>query len=825
MEFLPPAGKYWRIASNSGISHFIMNDQVLNPSKGDTFPHPVMRFFAMRFFILLLLARFALPLCANAADQAPDSAAVRTNKVQHWEPGPSDGLIAFTVADMLEKFHYLHLKFDTNVSSRFLDLYINTFDPQHIHFLQSDLDEFEKYRYTLGDLTLTQRDTTPAYVIFTRFMERLAQRTEFSKELLQTENFTFNHDDHVSLNRKTAPFPKDLDEAKQLWRDHLRAEYLDEKLNEESPKALSTFWSTRDNPVAAGFADRDFHAQIVKFVDTRYNRVLRNFRELENDKVLEIYLTALARVYDPHSDYEDKATLENFSIQMSLSLFGIGALLQTDDDGYCKIVSLTPGAPAAGTKKIKPGDRIVAVAQGDAEPVDVVEMPLIKVVEMIRGPKGSTVRLTLIPADADSSTHTVVSVVRDEIKLEDQQAKAKIIEQPGENGATQRLGVVDLPSFYASFSVMGSRNRADFKSASRDVNRLLDKLEEEHVDGVILDLRHNGGGSLPEAIELAGLFIKQGPVVQVASADGSVQVYNDPDPRVQYDGPLVVLTDKFSASASEIVAGALQDYGRAVLVGDESTHGKGTVQSMSQLAPYLYMQGQFFGNVSPASLGALKYTTNKFYRVSGSSTQLKGVVPNIILPSTLDYLETEEASEENAMKWDTIKSADYEKLNRVEPYITELQKRSAARVADSKDFAYIREDIETTKKIMADKIVSLNEHQRLKEAAEAEDRKKTRDEDFKTRKPSQKKIYDLTLKPNGVEMVEEKKDGNLDIPATAEIAPVSAEPAKPAPPVIPTPEERAPLDEAEQILSDYISLLHSGHSLTAQQSSTATTQP
>jgi carboxyl-terminal processing protease len=382
------------------------------------------------------------------------------------------------------------------------------------------------------------------------------------------------------------------------------------------------------------------------------------------------------------------------------------------------------------------------------------------------------------------------------------------------------------------------------------------------VDGVILDLRHNGGGSLPEAIDLTGLFIKEGPVVQIASRDG-VMVDEDRDPKVQYDGPLVVLTSRFSASASEIVAGALQDYGRAVVVGGASTHGKGTVQSMSQLAPILFMSGEFF-TTNPLALGALKYTTNKFYRVTGSSTQLKGVVSDIPLPSTYDYMETEEGSEEYALKWDTIDPTEYQKLNRVQPYLAELAKRSAARVAKSKDFAYVTEDIGLVKKAMADKTVSLNEKQRLKESAENEARRKTRDAELKARKPSGEKVYDLTLKAGEVVMVEETNstasltavkmgDGtttyassdktNLDTNAlnaslsntvasvvgrTNVAAPQSpstndqsgTSPAvvvlKPTPPETPSPEEKAPLDEAEQILSDYINLLHSNPPLAAQ---------
>jgi carboxyl-terminal processing protease len=792
--------------------------------------------------LLLLCAALAQPIFVGRAEISPatttDIASHGTNAPAAFvplSPGPNDGRIAFTATAMLEKFHFLHLKFDAEVSSKALDLYINDFDPQHIHFLQSDLAEFEQYRTELGDLIKHDRDTSPAYVIFNRFMQRLEERSAYTRQLRHDEDFDFNGTNRYSLDRKKAPFPKDLDEAHQLWRERVRYEYLTEKLNRESPMALGTFMATRHTPLQFGLAGQDFRDGIITFFDKRYTRILRNYEEWESSQVLEAYLTAVARVYDPHSDYESKNTLEDFQIQMSLSLFGIGAVLTTDDDGYCRIVSLQPGMPADKTRKLSPQDRIVEVAQGADEPVDVVQMPLTKVVRMIRGPKGTEVRLTIIPAKAsDNSIRTTVSVIRDEIKLEDQQAKAKLIELPGKDSTPpQRLGVIDLPSFYASYIMSGSRaGRSEMKSANYDVLKLLQNLEKQHVDGVILDMRHNGGGLLQEAIEIAGLFIKEGPIVQIASTDPEhpdpdrpVVVDYDPDPDVQYDGPLLVLVDRFSASASEIVAGALQDYGRAVLVGGASTHGKGTVQSVSELAPFL-------GNPNRLEFGALKYTTNKFYRVNGSSTQLKGVVPDIILPATFDYLETEEASEEYPLKWDTIPSADFEKLNRAQPYLAELEKRSSARVAKSKDFDYVREDIGLVKKVMADKSFSLNERQRLKEAEEAEARAKAREAELKTRKPSDEKIFDLTLKDGNVEMVEEKakplEDANLITGSTPRVVSnsgntnttsiASATGTKTSgSEAEPLPEMKAGLEEAEHILSDYIALLHSQPALTAEQ--------
>src|SRR2546423_1386389 len=392
-----------------------------------------------------------------------------------------------------------------------------------------------------------------------------------------------------------------------------------------------------------------------------------------------------------------KAELENFSITMKLSLFGIGALLRSED-GYCKIQELKPG-PAMASKKLKPNDRIIAVAQGEGEPVEVVDMKLSKVVELIRGPKDTEVRLTVVPADApDPSVRKVVSLVRAEIKLEEGEAKAKIIEVPASEGKQLRLGIIDLPSFYSNFELEGRRPTADPKSTTTDVAKLLRKLVQEHIDGIVLDLRRNGGGSLEEAINLTGLFIKEGPVVQIRDQRNQIMVDKDPDPTIAYDGPLIVLTSRFSASASEILAGALQDYGRALIVGDSSTHGKGTVQSLLQLAPIMRQRGMAL----TSNPGAIKITIRKFYRVTGSSTQLKGVTPDLVLPSVNNYGEVGEDPLKNRLDWDTIPSATYEKLNRVEPYLAELKRRFEARSGADPDWGYVRADIERYKKLLAE---------------------------------------------------------------------------------------------------------------------------
>jgi len=364
-------------------------------------------------------------------------------------------------------------------------------------------------------------------------------------------------------------------------------------------------------------------------------------------------------------------------------------------------------------------------------------------VQLIRGPKGTEVRLKIIPAGADS-TPVTITLVRDEIKLEDQEAKAKLIEMPSSSGGTLRLGVIDLPSFYASFDPSNTRGKSEQKSTTEDVRKLLTKLKKENVSGVILDLRRNGGGSLEEAINLTGLFIKDGPVVQVKAYDNTVEADDDRDPSFFYDGPLIVLTSRFSASASEILAGALQDYGRALIVGDSSTHGKGTVQSVQPLREALVRMGVRGLTNDP---GALKLTIKKFYRASGASTQLKGVVPDIILPSILsESKDIGEAALENPLPWDTIRSAKFDKVNMVEPYLGELRKRSSERVATDKEFSYIRQDIELFKKQQSDKTISLNEKVRLKEKEEADARAKARDKERLARQEPSEKTYEITLK-------------------------------------------------------------------------------
>jgi carboxyl-terminal processing protease len=711
--------------------------------------------------------------------------AARFEAANPLSPGPYDPAIATLAARIFKRYHYYRRALDPELSERFLDRYLDSLDPMHIHFLKSDVDEFSQLRDRVPDLFGTRSDLGPAHQIFARFIRRLDERVEFVANLLRDNKFEFTGSDRYTPNRKDAERPADAAAARDLWRQHLRYEYLQETLNKQKPD------------------------QILKTLVARYKRLLRSWGELDSEEVLQVYLNALAQAYDPHSDYMGKSQLDNFAISMKLSLFGIGALLRSED-GFCKIESLMAGGPAAASKKLKPNDRIIAVQQKDADPVDVVDMKLNKVVEMIRGPKNTEVTLTVIPADApDPSARKIVTLVRDEIKLEDQEAKARIIDLPGANNQTTRLGLIDLPSFYATFD-LGSSKRIQLaatdsqpKSTTADVTRLLRKLVDEGVQGVVLDLRRNGGGSLEEAIRLTGLFIKEGPIVQVKDANGDIGIESDPDPDLLYDGPLIVLTSRFSASASEILAAALQDYGRALIVGDSTTHGKGTVQTIYELNK--------FGNFRDYNAGALKVTIRKFYRANGWSTQLKGVTPDIVLPSVANYLEVGEGAQEFAMPYDPIPSAMFERLDRIQPVLDELRRRTEARQSTDKDFAYVRQDIDQYRKFLADKSVSLNQAQRLKEKEEADSRTKTRKAERKARHDSTAKIYEITLKNAGTPglpapvAITNEPPAAVESPshATPDLADDDAEAAE---------DEKAPvidvnLDETKRILVDLISIL------------------
>jgi carboxyl-terminal processing protease len=691
----------------------------------------------------------------------------------------TDANITRLTTGMLEQSQLAHHPFDGQLAGTVLDRYLDALDGGRSLFLAADVAEFAGYRATLAQATRGAGDTSAAKAIFARYLQRLTEQTAYDTYVLRTAKFDFTGHDSYAFDREHAQRPATAAEARALWWQHLRAEYLQEKLNDKRPD------------------------QIVSTLTHRHAQALQTMTALSSDEVLEVYLDTLAHVYDPHSDYLGHEQMESLSIAMNLSLVGIGASLESDD-GTCKVLALVPGGPAARSGLLKPGDRIVGVAQAGQPPVDIVNMPLTRAVQLIRGPKGSTVSLTIVPAGgvAGAATKTV-SLVRDEITLEDQQAKARIVDLPigpkttkalakdaakaPAKGATLRLGVIDLPSFYAD---MGGGHR---RSATADVARLLSKLQAEHVRGVVLDLRHNGGGSLEEAISLTGLFIRKGPVVQTRGSDGKIVVDEDTDPSVAYDGPLVLLTSRFSASASEILAGALQDYGRAIVVGDSSTFGKGTVQNIVPLAPYMDQVG-LGHSYDP---GALKITTSKFYRPSGASTQLRGVTADVVLPSTSDFSQVSEASLQDPLPWDVVPSAPYERLNRVEPYVAALRARSDRRRATEKPFAELADDVARLKKSLTSKSVSLNEAQRRQELAESKRRDAELASEERTLQTTGPTTYEITLKNASSPGLPSPVAVTKDAPAKDQDAEAKSR----------STTDDLILNEGVQILGDYVNVL------------------
>jgi carboxyl-terminal processing protease len=760
-----------------------------------------------------VIAAITLPVLSIIAGPA-------TNTPARLSPGPSDARIAYVTARMLDRFNYSQQPFDTEMSQKFFDGYLESLDPSHEYFLQSDVAGFMHYRTNLDQLTVGgdrgRADLTPAYEIFQRFLERFRQRTAYVSELLKEDKFKFTGDEKILLDRRHAPYPKDLDEAKQLWQEELSFQYLQEKLSREiSPtNADEILPLTRSNLT-------DIAATLAR----HYNWNLRATTNLDGTDVLQDYLEALVHAYDPHSDYQNFEHAQDFSIGMSLSLFGIGAQLR-EDDGYCKIDSLVRGGPAEKSKQLNAGDYIIAVAQSNTPPVNVVDMELGKVVQLIRGPKGTQVRLTISPAD-DRAARRVVILTRDEIKLEDQEAKAKLIEMPDGHGGTNRLGVIEVPSFYGPVDTSGKAGPAQQSYVSVDVAKLVKKLEREKVGGIILDLRSNPGGLLEEAVKLTGLFIKDGPVVLQRSPDDKVLVDSDTDSSALYDGPLVVLVNRLSASASEIAAAALQDYGRALIVGDTSTFGKGTVQQEIPLWPFIAS--------ATNDPGAVKITKEKFYRVNGASTQFKGVMPDIVLPDVLNYwTDIGENSLENPLPFDTISPVPFDKLNLVEPCLAALRQQSGARIATNQDFFYVRQDIDEFKKLQADKTASLNEREEIKQREEIAARNKERAAERAVRPLPDEKIYDITVENAGdsglpapeamimtngvpVPFISYSFDTNFaNFLGTNAAGLTSVSTNTAAKPVVVTPILPDPmLDETERILENYISLLFSNKTLIA----------
>lgn len=629
-----------------------------------------------------LLARTALALALALTTSLLPSVATASGKL-HWEslnPERSQVIASLNVIELLKRHHYSKMTLDDARSSAIFDNYLKTLDPARSYFTAQDIAEFEAWRHRFDDF-LQEGNLEPGFTLYKRQLERQQQRLTFALELLEQRfgELDFTGNESLETDREKAPWAADHAALDTLWRQRVKDEVLRLKIAGKEPEAIREL--------------------LVK----RYRNQLNRLSQTRSEDIFQTYLNAFTQTYDPHTNYLSPENAENFDINMSLSLEGIGAILQNDNE-HVKIVRLIPAGPAEKSKLLAPADRIIGVAQGEQEMVDVIGWRLDEVVKLIRGPKGTTVRLEVIPASnaPNDMTSKVVHITREAVKLEEQAAKKSVLDVEHE-GARYRLGVIEIPAFYLDFKAY-RKGDPDYKSTTRDVRRLLGELQAEKVDGVIIDLRNNGGGSLQEANELTGLFIDRGPTVLVRNSDGRVDVLADDTRGVLYAGPMAVLVNRLSASASEIFAGAMQDYHRALIIGGQ-TFGKGTVQS-----------------VQPLNHGELKLTMAKFYRVSGQSTQHQGVLPDIGYPASFDLKQIGESALPAAMPWDSIRPAIRSRGNPFAPLLAELKARHEARTANDPDFVFVRENLELAKSLQQETQVSLNEEQRRQQQQRIEQR-------------------------------------------------------------------------------------------------------
>lgn len=607
---------------------------------------------------------------------AADETSIHVGPEAHYER------IVNRFVRIVPKEHLTRHPLDDDISRRAWTNYLSSLDYERIYFLESDIDAFRNYETTLDD-QVKAGDLSFAYQVFAVFQDRVRNRTAHVDTLLETP-FDTTIKETYNWKRKNAAWSRGQLDWDRLWHKRIKNEYIrrivarsleaESAVSNAVPKDAGAD-ATNSVPDAAGPHVNGLPESPEDAIREEYEQFRIIMEDCDGEWVLQKYLTAFAQAYDPHSDYLSPSTEEDFNIEMKLSLVGIGALLRAED-GAAKIVRLIPGGPADSVKgkdRLEPGDKIIAVAQGDKDPVSILHWPLSKVVKLIRGEKGTRVVLTVLPAsDITGTVRRRVSLIRDEVKLEEQAAKGDLKTIEDGDGVSRKLAVITVPAFYADLKAQAGGDE-EYRSSSRDVANLLTNLAAQGAEGVLLDLRGNGGGSLPEAVDMTGLFIKSGPTVQVKERFGITSL-PDLDPTVVYGGPLVVMVSRLSASASEILAGALQDYGRAIIVGDAKTHGKGTVQSVERLG-------------SDEQLGSVKLTKWIFYRVSGSSTQLKGVVPDIILPSVFGVMEFGEEFLDHAIAWSRVPPADYFPVGNLTPLVPVLCEESLARRQNSPRFA------------------------------------------------------------------------------------------------------------------------------------------
>lgn len=653
--------------------------------------------------------RFLLLSLAVLAWSPAGSANVQS--VEPLEPLPVHSNTTRNIVDALASRHYVSTPLDDAHSQRIFLSYLEDLDPSKSYFLASDIADFEPFRFNL-DNSLRRGDVRPAFTIFNRYHQRVVDRFRNVIATLEkgTDQFDFTIDESLELDREDASWPKNMDELDDLWRKRIKNAILNLKLADKAPD------------------------KIQELLIKRYQNRLARTLQTNSEDVYQLYMNSFTRTYDPHTQYFSPTTSENFNINMSLSLEGIGAVLQREDD-YTKVVSLVPAGPADKSKQLFPDDKILAVGQGiEGEMVDVIGWRLDDVVQLIRGKKDTIVRLDVMPAKAqDTSESKVVQITRNTVELEEQSAKSEVIEVE-QFGAKHKIGVINIPTFYIDFKAyqMGDKN---FKSTTADVKKLLLGLMDEGVEGVVIDLRDNGGGSLQEAKTLTGLFIDQGPTVQIRSKSNRVDVLTDRDFRVVYDGPLAVLVNRLSASASEIFAGAIQDYQRGLIIGSQ-TFGKGTVQSLL-----------------PLNRGQLKMTQAKFYRISGESTQHRGIIPDITYPPDYDPESIGESTLEGPLPWDRIQPAPYQPKGSLTELVPDLRQLHTQRIAHDPEFQYLQGASAHRRERGNETNITLNEAARRAE--------KSRDDDFWVALENRKRVAEGRAPINSLEDLDTDQDAAL----------------------------------------------------------------
>ncbi|MGF6487293.1 carboxyl-terminal processing protease [Pseudomonas frederiksbergensis] len=683
-----------------------------------------------------LLPSTALALVIGLGLLPMSSNSFAANSWDKLQPDRDEVIASLNVVELLKRHHYSKPPLDDARSVIIYDSYIKLLDPSRSYFMASDIAEFDKWKTQFDDF-LKSGDLNAGFTIYKRYLDRVKARLDFALAELNkgVDKIDFTAKETLLVDRKDAPWLKTTAELDDLWRKRVKDEVLRMKISGKESK------------------------QIQETLTKRYKNQLSRLDQTRAEDIFQAYINTFAMSYDPHTNYLSPDNAENFDINMSLSLEGIGAVLQSDND-QVKVVRLVPAGPADKTKMVAPADKIIGVAQGNKEMVDVVGWRLDEVVKLIRGPKGTVVRLEVIPASnaPNDQTTKIVPITREAVKLEDQAVKKSVLNLK-QDGKDYKLGVIEIPAFYLDFKAFRAGD-PDYKSTTRDVKKLLTELQKDKVDGVVIDLRNNGGGSLQEATELTSLFIDKGPTVLVRNADGRVDVLEDENPGAFYKGPMVLLVNRLSASASEIFAGAMQDYHRALIIGGQ-TFGKGTVQT-----------------IQPLNHGELKLTLAKFYRVSGQSTQHQGVLPDIDYPSIIDTKEIGESALPEAMPWDTIRAAIKPALDPFKPYITQLKSEHDVRTAKDAEFVFIRDKLALAQKLMSEKTVSLNEAERRAQHADIE--------------AKQLAMENIRRKAKGEEPLKELKKEDEDA--------IAAEQDKTK------PEDDAYLSETGRILLDYLKL-------------------